>query len=1120
MTDKRYQANIITKTKVDPTDPYETTPAPGVWSLSEALGFKKANKWPTVGNVETDPNFADNTALFHFDGTEGQQNRQFLDRSNNAVTLNLAPGDPTQGSFSPYSTPDGYWSIYHDGTETGSSDSYVTAGSHTFSGDFTIEFWWYRGNQTLGGRPFGIGGTELGSGLYAYEDGSSLAIGNGEGGGNNGAYVTVSGGLSNKWVHIAIVRNGTDLKVYANGTQTHNWTQSTTITGTLTFFRYSYNSTLYGSGPSYLSNFRVLNGTALYTSAFTPPTSPLSSITNTSTLAAQSNRFINNESSGASIIPVYGSAGYYPSIQAFSPFDPTGAYSPSPAQSGSVALDGVGDSVYTSDITVGTGNFTLECWVFFRALTDNATIATFNNTALQLYYRNASSNFALYDSGGAKQFTGFTPKSGEWMHLAFVRSGSTVTLYVNGTSINSVSSSEDGTGPLRIGAYGSSNIDDLPGYVSNLRVSNTALYSSNFTPPTADYTVGASTILLTCQDGFYDASSNNERVTPQNQAKMSTFYPFAASDGYWGMRLDGSQSEHFNYDDPALNIGTADFTFEYWQFPLLDSQRYGLHASSTSTGNYGLSHNVSTFYWGDGTAWTSSLGTGSRPKNEWTHYAFTRESGTIRVFNNGVLQGTYASDTTNIASEFIRLGGQLGTSQRFDGVLSNARLVVGTAVYTSNFTVPTTPLTAVTNTQLLVFQSKDYKDNSSNDLSPTSINNTPLVTMNNPFVQDNDITTGAGSLYLDGASEYLEFTNNDLLAVEASEDYTFECWAYPIAYSNTPAITAIDTRDTTGYGIGVGYNVTSTNRWFSSTGDGNITASGTTPWNAWTHIAQVRDNGTQYLFVNGQGQGSMASTSAFDQDKLTVGEYGISKGTYNFNGWITDVRFTKGEALYDNATGYTPNTSPLRPTENTSVLLSMANGAAYDNAVKHNAIFKSDARIVTSEKKFGTGSLSLLNTADHVQLPRSDHFKFNLGDFTAEAWIYLNGTDQTYRTIFGFDATGSLLFQIYQMKLDFGVRGTSSSQTTNTVPNDQWTHVAITRASGTAYWFIDGNLEKTDASYASSLNFGNNTVNALIGDYSPGTTNFNGYIDDLRITRGVARYTSSFTPPTKAFIDR
>ena len=159
------------------------------------------------------------------------------------------------------------------------------------------------------------------------------------------------------------------------------------------------------------------------------------------------------------------------------------------------------------------------------------------------------------------------------------------------------------------------------------------------------------------------------------------------------------------------------------------------------------------------------------------------------------------------------------------------------------------------------------------------------------------------------------------------------------------------------------------------------------------------------------------------------------------------------------------------------------------------------------------GSILLEAQADGLEIAQSTDFDFGTGDLTCEAWVWLNDTDEAYRSIFGFDISGGLLFQVYQMKLDFGVRLTSSLLSTATLSANTWNHLAIVRSSGTSYLFINGTLDSTSTTH-SSRDF-SNLSDALIGDYSKNITNFNGRISNLRVSN-TARYTSTFTVPTSA----
>ena len=174
-----------------------------------------------------------------------------------------------------------------------------------------------------------------------------------------------------------------------------------------------------------------------------------------------------------------------------------------------------------------------------------------------------------------------------------------------------------------------------------------------------------------------------------------------------------------------------------------------------------------------------------------------------------------------------------------------------------------------------------------------------------------------------------------------------------------------------------------------------------------------------------------------------------------------------------------------------------------------------DAQVTTTNSKFGTGAMLLDGTGDYVATASaSDDFNFETStDFTLECWANLQGVNDAY--FFGTQ-NRSLYFGVFggSIVLGNGVVNPMIYVANYAAYRNKWTHVALTRAGTTLRVFLDGEVKQT---VASSTFFGANS--AMNVGREPNHSNFNGRIDEARITKGVARYTANFTPPTAPFPD-
>jgi hypothetical protein len=156
-------------------------------------------------------------------------------------------------------------------------------------------------------------------------------------------------------------------------------------------------------------------------------------------------------------------------------------------------------------------------------------------------------------------------------------------------------------------------------------------------------------------------------------------------------------------DTPASSdwaVGTGDFTIEWFAYTTKTTvppyQRV-FTVNDFPNMAIGVSVEGTIFYYWANSAfrYTSS---GAVSINTWEHWAVVRQSGTTRVYKNGALRGSSISDTNNITNTTSKLtiGGQndRATNSTFVGYITNFRWVKGLAVYTGNFTRPTSALTA------------------------------------------------------------------------------------------------------------------------------------------------------------------------------------------------------------------------------------------------------------------------------------------------------------------------------------------------------------------------------------------------------------------------------------------
>ena len=414
------------------------------------------------------------------------------------------------------------YSAYFNG-----STDYLTVPSNAAlafgTGQFTIEGWFY-----WTGTPSGtIVGTPVNGGLQWYAASGTLGLNIY----NSGNVTAATLPSLNAWHHIAMTRDSSNVcTIWIDGINSGS-ASSTASFPQSTWYIYGGGS---GGLAGYVSNFRVLKGTALYTANFTPPKQSLTAITNTSLLTL--NTTFDDSSTNNFVITKVG----LPKISSRSPFENPVIVN--------VGLGGVGSSAAatlggnggntivnsgwsgyfnnsTSDVikvdsnatgfAIGTGNFTVEGW--FNSVDYSHWQHLFHLGGSGHYgivlYRSTSNNIVVQVEGSTIITYDFTPILGAWYHFALVRTGTgsnQTTLYINGRSVaTGTSSGNISADNIFVGGLNWGTGNNWSGYISNIRLlKGFALYTSNFIPPTSSLTAIPNTVLLTLQNSaFIDNSS-------------------------------------------------------------------------------------------------------------------------------------------------------------------------------------------------------------------------------------------------------------------------------------------------------------------------------------------------------------------------------------------------------------------------------------------------------------------------------------------------------------------------------------------------------------------------------------------------------------------------------------
>lgn len=1137
------------------------------------MATKKKLLQAAAGFGASDPDFNYVTALFDFDGTSGANNNTVSDSSPNQFSM-TENGEVNQGSFSPYGDN---WSNYFDGSgdylkTTTNIDDIAT------SEDFNIEAWIYVTDTSVirGIFQSGEGNSTLGIRITTAErlqlvqtNGSTLEE-------------SASGAIKlNQWHHIAVSRSSGTRRLFLDGVVVDSTTSSTAsfpCDKAIVGGRWLSGS-LGQPFSGYISNVRFVVGSAIYTSTFTPPSKPVTAVTNTELLTSQSNRFLDNSTNDFDF-----TVGGDTRVTPFSPFK--GGYVRDITTYGGSQHFNLTDSYLTySGGSSSNATLTISFWIYVTgSMGSNGglypRVFCSASNAFLIYLR--SDDIRIYNGGEKLQ----TPiRRYEWQYFVAQLTDSGWQMWLNGESKGTNSSSGNNINLSSTNYIGrdATNAGYFGGYLCDLKVTEGVEYSSaNFTPPTAPVssTVGGPFDLI---GASYDSKSFS--VASQDSNPQGVRFK---SDGTKMYMLGNTNDTVYQYSlSTAWDVSTASYDSVSFSVASQDATPNGIAFSYDGSKMYITGQiNDKVFQYDLSTAWdlstasyaNKSLSTqGAGPiepfmrSNGTDFYYLDNTDDTVYQYTlstaNDISTASYASKSFSVASQettptglaFSSDGtkmfvcGQVGddinqytlstawdvsTAAFYDVVLDVSSQAVNPSGI--DFKTDGNKLYMISNTGDAVYQYSTGSDTCDLLLKFQDAGIADLAGITNVRTVGNAglgvaPIYGTGSIEFDGSGDYLE--SNDEMSFQywiEDGDYTAELWAYGSA-TGTQVFLAHGTVGSVSTSNWWLETVSGVMKLYISNGSAYTVLSDTvafSTYEGWVHIAFVNENGTAALYMNGERKDTDTTpTTNTGKSPIWVGG---ANGSYVFNGYIDDVRITKGVARYT-GTSFTPPTEiDLSSDTYADRVILFLNGEGTPNG-QNNTFTDSSSNTFTVTP---TG-----NVAQGVASPYGDNWSnyfsgttvhlstdgtsvFDMGtstDFTVELYYSNNYSASLYDTfvsqwpttasgswILGLDGSGYPMF----MASDYSTSARLLTATTDVTDGD-WHHIAVTRSGDVYRLFVDGTQEATVTN--STYNVGRSNTRLYVNAYDAAKSRgADGFQSNHRFVSGTALYTSNFTPPTTA----
>jgi hypothetical protein len=611
--------------------------------------------------------------------------------------------------------------------------------------------------------------------------------------------------------------------------------------------------------------------------------------------------------------------------------------------------DGAGDylQIAPSSDFAFTGDFTVECWLRFSAHEQYGGIFSCSNpgstqsAGYQVIFNDT--NNSLYVGIDAGSFTSSTSLStNTWHHIALVRNSGVFTLYLNGTANGTLSNSNTMDCSTHNFYWGTERTagQEVTGHFDEMRVSNSARYTTTFTPSTTPFVNDANTVLLIHANGT-DASTffedDNGTVRSQNNGRRFSAANISTTRSKFGgssIYFDGVD-DRVTLSNPITRADNQDFTFEFWVNE--DFVQNCKYIGGQIQNDIFIGHDTAVFsnrlgMGIVGVGWYMDFGV-TLAADTWYHICVQRSGDTVYGYTNGTLRVTHTSTFSNWDFHWrnMVLGAEGEGNTPMNGYLDEIRLSSNVRYTTSGFTAPTEPFVNDANTLLLIHGdgtngSTVFRDDNGSRIQQG------LISGGSAAISTTQSKFGGSSLYFNGTSQFLTSPGASNTAFTTG-DFTVECWIYPIS-SVGNFITNLDVNTNNGWSFSH-WNLGRI-LWTSANAAGNnidviFSSENAFSLNTWSHLAVCRTGSTMTMYANGNrvySDNSFATIKASTTGLKIGHSFGISSGTYSdpgaySNSYSNELRISN--IVRYTGTTYTIPTTPFQNDANTLFLLH-ANG--------------------------------------------------------------------------------------------------------------------------------------------------------------------------------------------------